>query len=582
MEPQVLESFWNQLAQSGLLPDGQLTALRRERALVDAASDRDLARRLVQRGLLTPYQADRLLEGRSRGFFYDEFKIIDILGVGGMGWVYQAEDTTSGEIVALKVLQDQLKHDQGLHARFLQEARVGLKLHHPNIVRTDRLGWAGGLPYMVMEFVHGPSLLELLMRRGPLPWAQACEFARQAALGLDYAHRNGLVHRDVKPQNLLIDETGHVRLLDFGLSMLREGETGDEFSMAMIFGHESVGTVEFSAPEQSEDSLKADARSDVYSLGGTLFMALTAKTPFQASTAVDMLRAHRRETPKSVREYVPEIPEDVAAIVARMLAKDPARRFATAADAAAALAPYSQPGPVAFDFERILNQRKKQAQQKLAQIQKSRPRAPSLTSSTARPGSISSIASANTTPMAVANRESGLSASAASLDAATMSSSATQSPAGGEAAGAAFRRAGKPIESSTFLTSLDTHRTHLLRQDQIVIGRRDDCDLPLRESTVSGRHCELRFDGFHWWITDLGSRNGTLVNGVPVKQQELRVGDILQIGNVLKFRLDDARSDAVTSPTANQPPRAAVLLGLVLLVAALAAAGLWWLFAGSP
>jgi serine/threonine-protein kinase len=576
MEPQVAEVFWNQLAQSGLLSPTQLAEAERVCAKVGASTELQTARCLVKRGLLTSYQADRLLEGRSRGFFYDQYKIIDILGVGGMGWVYQAEDTATGQVVALKVLQDQLKHDQGLHARFVQEARVGLKLHHPNIVRTDLLGSAGGLPYMVMEFVHGPSLLELMQRRGALPWPQACEFARQAALGLDYAHHIGLVHRDVKPQNLLVDETGRVKLLDFGLSMLREGETGDEFSMAMIFGHESVGTVEFSSPEQAADSLSVDARSDIYSLGGTLFMALTTRVPFEAKSAGEMLRMHKTEPPRSVRELVPDIPEGVAAIVTRMLAKRPEDRYATAADVAQALAVFAQPGPVSFDFQKILAIRKKQAQQKLAQLSKSRTSA--LASSTTRPGRVSSVASANTVPMPSSSKSGVRSGSSPALaDASPMGSSPATVPAG-ERKDAGPRRTGQPIESTARLTSLDTNRSYLLQQDQIVVGRRDDADLPLREPTVSSRHCELRFDGFHWWVTDLGSRNGTLVNGAPVSQQQLRIGDVIQIGSLLRFRLDDPSREPPPTKSSAASQRLVLAVTTAVVVIAVATLAAWWIY----
>jgi serine/threonine-protein kinase len=258
---------------------------------------------------------------------------MDLLGVGGMGWVYratrveategQATDGKASEIVALKVLLDQFKNDQGMLARFEQECRAGLKFQHENIVRTLACGSAGGLPYVVMEYVEGPSLLELLRNREGcrLPWEQACDIARQAAKGLHHMHLAGFVHRDIKPQNLLIDRNGDVKLIDFGLSMRREGELGDEFSMAMIFGHECVGTAAYSSPEQAIDSLKSDARSDVYSLGCTLFAMLTGDTPFPYKDTNDVLKAHQREFARNVCNIVPSIPKVVGEIVAKMLMK---------------------------------------------------------------------------------------------------------------------------------------------------------------------------------------------------------------------------------------------------------------------
>ncbi len=261
--PLISGVFWQQLANSGLLSPERTASIARELQKRDVTDENRAAQLLVKRGLLTKYQADRLLEGRSRGFFFDQYRILDLLGAGGMGWVYRASDTKTEEVVALKVLLDRHKEDRGMLARFQQEARAGLLLNHPHIVRTKMTGSAGGLLYMVLEFVPGPSLLELLMRRGRLSWSLACDVARQTALGLHHAHEFGLVHRDVKPQNLLIDQNGHAKLLDFGLAMMREGEGGDEFSMAMIFGHECIGTPAFMAPAPANASLTADARSDV-------------------------------------------------------------------------------------------------------------------------------------------------------------------------------------------------------------------------------------------------------------------------------------------------------------------------------
>ena len=186
---------------------------------------------------------------RARGFFFDQYKLLDLVGVGGMGWVYRSLNTETGQIVALKILLEQFKNDRGMIVRFEQEAQAGLTLQHENIVRTLGYGLAGGLPYVVMEYIEGPSLLELLRlrERSRLPWKQACDVIRQSAAGLHHVHQSGFVHRDIKPQNLLIDHHGIVKLLDFGLTMFRDGEKGDEFSMAMIFGHECVGTAAFDA-----------------------------------------------------------------------------------------------------------------------------------------------------------------------------------------------------------------------------------------------------------------------------------------------------------------------------------------------
>lgn len=350
---QAVESFWMQLTQSGLIPPREVRALARSLSSEGMVTDAAAARKLVELGHLTRFQADRLLEGRARGFFFDQYKLLDLVGVGGMGWVYRAENTETGEIFALKILLEQFKNDRGMIVRFEQEAQAGLKLQHENILRTYGFGSAGGLPYVVMEFIQGPSLLELLRlrERSRLPWEQACDVIRQTALAVHHVHHVGFVHRDIKPQNLLIDHAGHVKLLDFGLAMFRDNEKGDEFSMAMIFGHECVGTAAFMAPEQVADSLNADARSDVYSLGCTMYAILTGDTPFPYAETKEIVKAHQSQLARNVCDIVPSIPAPVGEIVARMLAKNPDDRFATAEDVARELSLWSKTSPVEFDFD---------------------------------------------------------------------------------------------------------------------------------------------------------------------------------------------------------------------------------------
>jgi serine/threonine protein kinase len=543
--PPVADSFWMHLAESGLLAAPQLAAVKHELIAAGVSSNADAAQWLIQRKVLTQYQADRLLEGRARGFFFDDYKLLDLLGVGGMGWVYQAANTKTGEAVALKVLLEQFRHDRGMVARFQQEARAGLRLNHPNIVRTHKLGTAGGSYYMIMDLVEGPSLLEVLLRKRRLPWGQACDFARQAALGLHHAHQAGLVHRDVKPQNLLIEGSGRVKLLDFGLAMILEGEGGDEFSMAMIFGHESVGTAAYMAPEQAEDSLSVDARADVYGLGCTLFAALTGDTPFPERSVTDVQKAHRARTPRSVRDLAPSIPDGVAKVVAKMLAKDRDDRFTTAAEVAEALAEWSQPAPITFDFTAILAQRKKHALERLAEYLKSHPKVSGSASSTARPSAVSSIVrlapelkarfDAKGRPLVSApNHEAAGARGVPASLLNQMSKSSTRGP----------REASKIEASGAVLVPIIGDRFLPLTQGRVIIGRNEDCTVQLADHSVSGRHCELHFDGSRWWITDLGSRNGTRVNGVPIKHRPLKPGDEIMIGSHLQYRLDCADDDS--------------------------------------
>ena len=223
----------------------------------------EFVKSLVTKGLLNRFQAEWLMNGRMDQFMIDQFKVLDILGTGGMGWVYVAEFQETSEKVALKVLTD--KQDKGILARFKLEARAGLKLNHSNIVRTYKISQADDLYYVVMELVEGISVQELLDLRKSILWQQACDIVVQAARGLQHAHDAGLVHRDVKPSNLLIQQDGNVKILDFGLARLDDDE--DEFSLAMISGQDCMGTADYMAPEQTIDSYNIDSRADIYSLG---------------------------------------------------------------------------------------------------------------------------------------------------------------------------------------------------------------------------------------------------------------------------------------------------------------------------
>lgn len=547
---QAVESFWMQLTQSGLIPPREVRALARSLSSEGMVTDAAAARKLVEQGHLTRFQADRLLEGRSRGFFFDQYKLLDLVGVGGMGWVYRAQNTETGDICALKILLEQFKNDRGMIVRFEQEARAGLKLQHENILRTDGCGSAGGLPYVVMEFVKGPSLLELLrMReRSRLPWEQACDVIRQAAKAVQHVHQVGFVHRDIKPQNLLIDHSGHVKLLDFGLAMFRDGEKGDEFSMAMIFGHECVGTAAFMAPEQVADSLNADARSDVYSLGCTMFAILTGDTPFPYSDTKAVVKAHQLQIPRNVCDIVPSIPQGVGEIVAKMLAKSPNDRFATAEDVANALSVWAKTSPVEFDFDKILAERNKCARDKMAEIQRRQRSSSSAANSTAKPATVSSVATSASGTVSATSREN--------RSLMPNSSVARRDPFGFEHPPAiVLRPTANEMKTDTFSTkALKSGKALLplsggglvpLVKERFVIGRAAGCDMQVQDASVSSRHCELQFDGMgQWALIDLKSRNGVRVNGEVVKNHLLQPGDMILLGTSLRLRFTDLHGDA--------------------------------------
>ncbi len=558
MGTQLDHILWDTLEQSQLLTSEQLSTARRfAEALGTNATAEVVLRNLVGRKWLTPFQAERLLQGQSRGFFYDDYKVIDLLGLGGMGWIYQAVHQGTGQVVALKAMRQDFRHDQGMLARFEQEARVGLRLQHPQIVQTYSLGTAGGLPYLTMEFVPGPSLHEVLVKYRRLPHEQACEVIRQVALALDYAHQHGVIHRDVKPANVLIEPSGGVRLLDFGLSMFQEGDTGAEFSFAMIFGHESVGTWEFAAPEQVADSLAADARSDVYSLGATLFAALTGENPVTSPRRVGEPIPRIR----SVREVYPDIPEAVAAIVARMMADDPAARFATAGEVAAVLAKHARSQPYPFDYAAMLTERKRTIARRLAKSPSSRAAASALGRSTARPGNVSSVAN----PVV----EAGTGMRPADILPNWAEKPSTQNVLRGPAIrwSEDVPRAGA---AGLILQTSHAPGRIPLPQDRVLIGRSNQCDLQVADNAISSKHCELKFDGEHWWLADLQSSNGTRVNGKQIQKRVLRAGDEIVLGGTQRFRVTftGAEHPAARSGSLRSWISIVAVLAIVVIIAA--------------
>jgi serine/threonine protein kinase len=362
--------FVAMLQKSRLLSGEQFAAVVHQYGLRYLATPEDAANALVARGVLTRYQANRLLSGSRRGLFIDDYKIVEILGFGGMGYLYAADELTSGWKVALKVLSERYRHDGGMLSRFRLEAEAGLLLSHPNILRTKSLNRSediyGVIHYMVLELIRGISLYELLAtRKRTLPWRQACDVICQAAAGLHHAHERGLVHRDVKPDNLLIRADGTVKVLDFGLAMIERSEA--EYSMAVIQGQDCLGTAEFISPEQSLDSLHVDRRADIYSLGCTFYFLVAGRSPFPGETVAEKLEGHRKKRAQPLHELNPAVPERVSKIVQKMMAKHREHRFQTAAELIRFLEPLAERRPVDFDFDAVLAQRGQEAEARMAE-----------------------------------------------------------------------------------------------------------------------------------------------------------------------------------------------------------------------
>lgn len=268
---------------------------------------------------------------------HPRYRVLGLIGTGGMGAVYKAQHRLMERLVALKVISPEFLQNEAAVDRFRREFRAVARLSHPNIVTAYDAEQAGSLHFLVMEFVEGMSLDQLVAQRGPLPVPQACELVRQAALGLAHIHERGMVHRDIKPQNLMVGRQGNtLKILDCGLARLsseRRSGRPDAEGEATWAGSTPVGMVlgtpDYMAPEQSVNAASADIRSDIYSLGCTLYFALAGQPPFPQGTAIEKLLAQAQRQPLRIESLRPGLPPQLQGILDRMLAKDPVERYQT-------------------------------------------------------------------------------------------------------------------------------------------------------------------------------------------------------------------------------------------------------------
>lgn len=367
--PQNSPEFLSLLQKSGLLTSDQIRHALMQLQLPDSISAHDCAAAFVAARIITPFQAERIIEGRYRGLVIGSWRIREMLGFGGMGCVYIADAPGAPEKVALKVLAGHHAVDNGMLTRLHLEARAGMKLRHPGIIQTRQLESTGAVHFLVMQLVRGISLHELVALQGPQAPDVVCDFGMQVAEALHYAHLEGVIHRDIKPANFLIEPDGRIYVLDFGLAMLQDNAE-DEFTLSMVFGHDCLGTPDYIAPEQSVDSRSIDARADVYSLGATLFVALTGRVPFPQKSTKAKLEVRRTQAPRRVTDVNPEIPQEISDVIFRAMARDPNDRYANAREMADALRPFARRKPVSFDFRRLITLRAKQAKAKLEQAER--------------------------------------------------------------------------------------------------------------------------------------------------------------------------------------------------------------------
>jgi WD40 repeat protein len=276
---------------------------------------------------------------------HPDYEVVRELGRGGMGVVYLARNRRLERPEVLKVISRHLLSEPGAVQRFLREMRSAARLSHKNIVTAYAAPQAGDLLVFAMEYVEGEDLDRMVRRQGPLPVGNACLFAHQVALGLAHAHDKGMIHRDIKPHNLILTHDGkkpRVKILDFGLA--RATREGDGTGLHLTGVGMMLGTPAYMAPEQMRDAARADIRADLYSLGCTLYFLLSGRPPFQADSLFEVLQAHVETDARPLDRVRADVPAELARVVAKLMAKDPAQRYQTPAEAAQALAPFARAG----------------------------------------------------------------------------------------------------------------------------------------------------------------------------------------------------------------------------------------------
>ncbi len=323
------EQFVQQLGESGLASGDDLQVLLRPFSHIPDGVE--LAKSLVDAGKLTEYQASALLERRLDELRIGGYEILDRLGAGGMGTVFKARHRRMKRIVAIKVLSRDVSRPESFVQRFQREVETIAQLNHPNIVMAYDAGEDEIGHFLVMEFIEGRDLASEVQRSGPFSALQAIETILQAARGLEYAHSKGIIHRDVKPANLLKDRSGVVKVADLGLARLYAPGSSEGISSITQSGG-IVGTVDFMSPEQAFDSTTIDHRADIYSLGGTLYYLLIGQPPYVAPSLMGLLLKHSAADVPLLRTIRPDVPAELEAIYLRMMAKSPDDRYASLLD----------------------------------------------------------------------------------------------------------------------------------------------------------------------------------------------------------------------------------------------------------
>src|ERR1051326_6928899 len=326
-----VEVFLTSALKSGVLNGQQLEETLRTLGPPQRDDAGAVAASLVKQGRLSSFQAEKLLQGAPLGLVLGPNQILAPVGKGGMGTVYLARDVRTLKLLALKILPPKkAREEERTLARFRREMELCQKVSHPHLTQTYEAGICQGVYYIAMEFLPGRSLYRLVSESGVLTAPRAARLFSEVALGLDHAHKRGLIHRDLKPSNIMVTPHDHAKVLDLGLALV-QGESGGDREVVGGQGY-IVGTMDYLAPEQAGDATNVDPRSDIYSLGCALYFALTGRPPFPEGSKLDKISAHRSRKPDSLARLNPSVASGFVALVERMMAKAPAQRFQTAWD----------------------------------------------------------------------------------------------------------------------------------------------------------------------------------------------------------------------------------------------------------
>lgn len=326
--PATIDDLVSLLESSRLLDASQLQAVRQKlpSSPDPTVTPARVLQVLVQKGALTKFQAEQLLQGRHKGFFVKQYKILDQVGIGGMARVFLAEHTIMRRKVALKILPKSKCADPASLARFQREARAIAAINHPNVIRAYDISQEGDFFFIVLEYAEGQTIAQFVEAHGAIPWPQACDYLYQAASGIEHLSACGIVHRDVKPANIIIEKSGTIKLCDLGLAFFFEAqEEADQLTRK--YNQNVLGSADYLAPEQVVDSHSVDGRADIYSLGATFCFMLSGEPPYPGGTIAEKLHDHQVAPPVSIRERAPDVPKELDALLQKMLAKRPDERF---------------------------------------------------------------------------------------------------------------------------------------------------------------------------------------------------------------------------------------------------------------